>query len=92
MHDEHEQPGVVTEKRMKTEEAQKRYKVRAHKGETPFAVIKACFNMRRFLLRGIEGVRQEWRWASTAFNLHRLILMMRRNQACISKFKSRWQR
>lgn len=79
MHDEHEPARRRHRERMKTEEAQKRYKVRAHKGETPFAVIKACFNMRRFLLRGIEGVRQEWRWASTAFNLHRLILMMRRN-------------
>ncbi len=79
MHDEHEPARRRHRERMKTEEAQKRYKIRAHKGETPFAVIKACFNMRRFLLRGIEGVRQEWRWASTAFNLHRLILMMRRN-------------
>ncbi len=68
MHDEHEPARRRHRERMKTEEAQKRYKVRAHKGETPFAVIKACFNMRRFLLRGIEGVRQEWRWASTAFN------------------------
>ncbi len=51
MHDEHEPARRRHRERMKTEEAQKRYKVRAHKGETPFAVIKACFNMRRFLLR-----------------------------------------
>ncbi len=51
MHDEHEPARRRHRERMKTEEAQKRYKVRAHKGETTFAVIKACFNMRRFLLR-----------------------------------------
>ena len=36
-------------------------------------VIKAAFDMRRFLLRGIEGVGQEWLWASTAFNLKKLL-------------------
>jgi hypothetical protein len=42
---------------------------RQHFGETPFAVIKTCLDLRRFLLRGIEGVDQEWQWAATAFNL-----------------------
>ena len=46
---------------------------RQHIAETPFAVIKACFDMRRFLLRGIEGVGQEWQWASAAFNLKKLL-------------------
>ena len=38
-----------------------------------FAVIKAAFDLRRFLLRGIEEVRQEWLWACTAFNLNKLM-------------------
>lgn len=39
----------------------------------PFAVIKAYFQMRRCLLRGLEGVQAEWQWCCTAFNLKKLI-------------------
>ncbi|MEZ6112528.1 MAG: transposase [Pirellulaceae bacterium] len=46
--------------RMKTEASQTAYSRRQHFGETPFAVIKACLDLRSFLLRGIEGVGQEW--------------------------------
>jgi IS5 family transposase len=59
--------------KMGTEAAQTAFKRRQHFGETPFAVIKSHFAMRRFLLRGIEGVGQEWRWAATAFNLKKLM-------------------
>lgn len=72
MHDEHEGARRRHRQRMKTQEAQDAYGRRQHFGETPFAVIKACFDLRRFLLRGIEGVGQEWRWASTAYNLKKL--------------------
>ena len=60
-------------KRMATESAQTAYTRRSHPGETPFAAIKAAFDMRRFLLRGIDGVEQEWFWAATAFNLKKLL-------------------
>ena len=73
MHDEHEGARRRHRQRMKTPEAQDAYGRRQHFGETPFAVIKVCFDLRRFLLRGIEGVGQEWRWASTAFNLKKLM-------------------
>ena len=73
MHDEHEGARRRQRERMKTTDAQQAYSRRQHFGETPFAVIKACFDMRRFLLRGVEGVGQEWCWASTAFNLKKLI-------------------
>ena len=73
MHDEHEAARRRHRQRMKTPEAQAGRNRRQHFGERPFAVIKACFALRRFLLRGIEGVQQEWRWASTAFNLKKLI-------------------
>lgn len=61
MHDEHEGARRRHRQRMKTEASQTAYSRRQHFGETPFAVIKACLDLRRFLLRGIEGVGQEWR-------------------------------
>ena len=73
MHEEHEGARRRHRERMKTASAQEAYSRRQHIGETPFGVIKACFGMRRFLLRGIEGVNPEWRWASTAFNLQKLM-------------------
>ncbi|MFO1065547.1 MAG: IS1182 family transposase [Pirellulales bacterium] len=79
MHDEHEPARRRHRERMRTAEAKEKYKVRTHIGETPFAVIKAFFGLRRFLLRGLEGVRQEWRWASTAYNVKKLIRMMHLN-------------
>jgi transposase len=59
--------------RMQRPEAKERYKRRLHYGETPFAVLKAALDLRRFLLRGIEGVQQEWLWGCTAFNLKKLM-------------------
>jgi transposase len=72
-HDEYEAARRVHRERMKTEAATVAYSRRHHTGELPFAVLKSMFDMRRFLLRGIEGVGQEWRWASTAFNLKKLM-------------------
>jgi transposase len=59
--------------RMCEESAKDRYKRRQHYGETPFAVLKAPLDLRRFLLRGIEGVQQEWLWGCTALNLKKLV-------------------
>lgn len=73
MHDEHEGARRRHRQRMQSKQAQAAYSVRGHTGEVPFAVIKAMFDLRRFLLRGIEGVGQEWRWAATAFNLKKLM-------------------
>ena len=38
-------------------------------GERPFAVMKHIYGVRQFLTRGLSRVRQEWTWASVAFNL-----------------------
>ena len=76
MHDEHEGARRRHRARMARPESQAARHRRQHVGELPFAVIKAMFDMRRFLLRGIEGVGQEWRWASTAFNLKKLMNRM----------------
>jgi transposase len=62
--------------RMRDSHAKKRYQRRQHFGETQFAVLKAVLNLRRFLLRGIEGVQQEWLWGCTAFNLKKLITLL----------------
>lgn len=70
---EHEPLFDQLKQRMSTPEAQAKYERRRHVAETPFAVIKHHFGARRFLLRGIERVRIEWRWLATAFNLTRLI-------------------
>jgi hypothetical protein len=63
--------------KMATPEAQATYALRRHAGERPFAMIKHHFGLRRFLLRGLAQVRTEWRWAATAFNLQRLMSLMR---------------
>lgn len=73
MHDEHEGARRRHRQRMSRPESKSASRRRQHFGEVPFAVIKACFALRRFQLRGIDGVRQEWRWASTAFNLKTLM-------------------
>jgi transposase len=62
--------------KMNSPESQKAYSRRQHFGEIPFAIIKSLFGVRRFLLRGIDGVQQEWRWAATAYNLKKLIKHM----------------
>lgn len=59
-----------------TKEAQELYQRRRHPGERPFAMIKHHFGLRRFLLRGLEGVKTEWRWATIAFNLQRLLSLI----------------
>ncbi len=75
-HDENEPARRRHRQRMATADAKERYKRRQHVGETPFAVIKACFGLRRFLLRGIEGVQTEWLWHCTAFNLKRMLNLL----------------
>ncbi len=58
---------------MQTEEARTTYNRRMHIGETPFAIIKNLFEVRRFLLRSLEKVRTEWCWVCTAYNLKKLM-------------------
>jgi len=64
-------------RRMATAEARAKYARRREVAERPFAVIKQQFGARRFLLRGIEQVRTAWRWLATAFNLERLLSLLR---------------
>ena len=59
--------------KMKQDATKERYRKRLHIAETPFAVLKAAFGLRQFLLRGLAGVRQEWNWATATFNLKKLM-------------------
>lgn len=59
--------------RMASDEGQQTYASRCAVGERPFAVIKQHFGVRQFLLRGLDRVRQEWKWLMTAFNLKKLL-------------------
>jgi transposase len=59
--------------KMQTEDARTTYNRRMHIGETPFAIIKNLFEVRRFLLRSLEKVRTEWCWVCTAYNLKKLM-------------------
>ena len=58
---------------MSKEESQAAYARRFHHGEVPFALLKTIIGIRRFLLRGHEGVQTEWLWGCTAYNLKKLI-------------------
>jgi transposase len=63
--------------KMSSKAAKEKYSRRRHPGERPFAVIKQTFGARRFLLRGLAQVKQEWQWLASAFNLDRLIGLIR---------------
>jgi hypothetical protein len=71
--DAHEPARERMHAKMQTDEAKKTYHRRMHIGETPFAIIKGILGVRRFLLRGLEKTRTEWRWVCTAYNLAKLI-------------------
>jgi transposase len=58
-------------------ESQAKYARRRHAGERPFATIKHQFGLRQFLLRGLQAVRDEWRWAVVAFNVHRMMGLLK---------------
>lgn len=75
-HEQHEPRRLAHAKKMSTDSAKQKYSRRRHVGERPFAMIKGHFGARRFLTRGLERVRNEWRWLCTAFNLHRLMSLI----------------
>jgi len=62
--------------RMATERSQEAYRRRWWLAETPFGYIKGCLGIRQFLLRGIEKVKTEWCWISTACNLAKMTRLL----------------
>jgi hypothetical protein len=77
--------------KLQTEEGRTTYHRRMHIGETPFAVIKGILEVRRFLLRGLEKVRTEWRWVCTAYNLKKLIAAVATLRAAATKSTLGWE-
>ena len=57
---------------MATDEAQELYRHRKELVEPVFGILKEQQGTRRLLLRGLEGVRSEWRLLAAAFNLRTL--------------------
>jgi hypothetical protein len=70
-----------TAERMKSDEARKLYNQRPRIAETTFGILKSIMGLRQFLLRGLEKVKIEWRWACTAFNLAKLVRHLARLRA-----------
>ncbi len=79
--DQYESHREALSERMASSEGQEKYAKRRHAGERPFATIKQHFGARQFLLRGLESVRMEWYWLAGAFNLHRLLSLLRGSRA-----------
>lgn len=71
--DQHEDLREAAAARLRTEEGRKIYGRRAWMAETPYAFIKTVMGLRQFLLRGLDKVRMEWRWACTAYNLRKMV-------------------
>lgn len=71
--DPYEEVRERTAARMATASARQHYRLRGQIAETPFAILKSVMGLRQFLLRGLEKVKTEWRWAATAFNLGKLM-------------------
>lgn len=59
--------------RMAEPTVRERYQRRQWIAETPFGILKSVMGLRQFLLRGLEKVKTEWRWAATAFNIVKLV-------------------
>jgi transposase len=72
--DEYEKHREEMSRRLCGEAGKAQYRRRAHVAETPHAAIKTRMNFRQFLLRGQRKVEQEWRWATTAYNLMKLMV------------------
>ncbi len=71
--DQHEERREELAVRMQTARGRQIYARRAWMSETPHAVLKQVMGMRKFLLRGLDKVRIEWRWACTAYNLRKVV-------------------
>ena len=61
--------------RLRTPEGRALYAQRKHTPEPVFGIIKAVLGLRRFLLRGLDAVRGEWRLVAMAWNLKRMFAL-----------------
>lgn len=68
-HDQYEDQRDRMRARMNTEEGRSRYRLRGPTVESRFGYIKRGLGIRRFLHRGLSGVRTEWSLICTAVNV-----------------------
>jgi transposase len=71
--DQHEALRERMAARMAEPAARQLYNQRPRIAETPFGILKSVLGLRQFLLRGLEKVKTEWRWAATTFNIAKLV-------------------
>lgn len=79
--DQFEESRERTAARMATDEGREVYNQRPRIAETPFGILKSVMGLRQFLLRGLAKVKIEWRWATTAFDLGKLVREIARLRA-----------
>jgi transposase len=79
--DPYEEVRERTAARMATESGRQLYNQRPRIAETTFGILKSVMGLRQFLLRGLEKVKTEWRWATTAFNIIKLVRAIGRMRA-----------
>jgi transposase len=60
---------------LQTPEGRKRYALRKQTPEPVFGIIKSGLGFRQFLLRGLDGVRGEWKLVTMAWNLKRMFAL-----------------
>ena len=83
--DPYEEIRERTAARMASESGRQLYNQRPRIAETTFGILKSVMGLRQFLLRGLEKVKTEWRWAATAFNIIKLVRAIGRMRAASRK-------
>lgn len=63
---------IAMKKKMESEEARSKYRLRKQTVEPVFGIIKNVLKFTRFSLRGLEKVRGEWELVALSYNLKRL--------------------
>ena len=58
--------------KLQTDDGKTKYRKRKHTVEPVFGIIKSVLGFTRFNLRGLQGVKSEWRLVTLAYNVKRL--------------------
>jgi hypothetical protein len=82
--DQHEDLRERTAARMAEPASRRLYNQRPRIAETTFGILKSVMGLRQFMLRGLEKVKTEWRWAATAFNVVKLVRAIQKMRAALS--------
>ena len=89
--DRYENLREAMDARLSRAEGRATYGRRAPVVETPFGHLKTQMGLRQFLLRGLQGVRCEWLWACTAYNLGKLVRALARLPGGVAGALAGWK-